>query len=136
MPEGGGGGQCCNARTDCPPSPIIAAYIRINTREDDREFVPSRSPTSSFMLQSIRTTLDRAAESTPPLLKSVSSAIIAKASSLAKSEKTKNSSNKSKERTSIASTRGWARRVGRHGNCHEYDDVMANGCDEQINGTA
>jgi len=92
-----------DARIDQPPTPIVGAYTRITAREVDGEFVPSPSPKSPSMSQSFRSALDRAAESTPPLSKSVSSAI-AKASSLAKSEKTKNSSNKSKERTSIAGT--------------------------------
>lgn len=84
------------------PTPIVDAYTQINAREAYGEFVPSPSPKSPpTVSQSIRSALVRAAESTPPLGKSVTSAI-ARASSLARSEKTKNSSNKNKERTSIA----------------------------------
>jgi hypothetical protein len=73
-------------------------------READGEFVPSPSPTSPpTVSQSVRTALERAADFTPPLGKSVTSAI-ARASSLAKTGKTKNSLNKNKERTSIART--------------------------------
>ena len=92
------------ARVDCPPTPIVAAYTRINAREADGEFVESSSPkTPPAISQSVRTALERAAETTPPLGKSVSNAM-ARASSLAKAGKTKNSSNKSRERTSIAGT--------------------------------
>ena len=94
------------ASTDCPPSSIVAVYTRINAHEADGEFVPSPlSPMSPSMSQNIRTALDRVTDSTPPLSKSVSSTI-ARTSSLAKSEKTKNLSNKSKERTLIAGTIG------------------------------
>ncbi len=85
------------ARVDCPPTPIVAAYTGINAREADGEFVPSPSPKSlTTVLQSVRTTLKRAEDSTPPLGKNVTS-MIARASSLAKAGKTKNSLNKSRE---------------------------------------
>ncbi len=92
------------ARVDCPPTPIVVAYTRINLREADGEFVPSPLPKSPpTVSQSVRTALERVADSTPPLKKSVTSAI-ARASSLANAGKTKNSSNKSRKRTSIAGT--------------------------------
>jgi hypothetical protein len=49
------------ARVDCPPTPIVAAYTRINSHEADGEFVPSPSPKSPPTIsQSVRTALERA----------------------------------------------------------------------------
>ncbi len=87
-------------RIDDPPSPIVAAYTRINARDADSLFA---SPTSPSRTQSVCITLEKAAESTPTMSKSVRSAM-ARAELLAKADKTKNSSIKSKERTSIAGT--------------------------------
>jgi hypothetical protein len=88
-------------RIENPPSPIVAAYTRVNAARDaDSLFA---SPTSPSQTQSVCSALEKAAESTPPMLKSVQNAM-ARAESLAKAAKTKNSSNKKKERTSIAGT--------------------------------
>jgi hypothetical protein len=86
---------------DDPPSPIVAAYTRVNAVnvcDADGEF---SLPTPPSLSQSVRCALKKAAEGTPPMLKSVRSAMV-RTESLAKADKTKNSSNKSKERTSIA----------------------------------
>ena len=88
-------------RVENPPSPIVAAYTRVNARDAaDSLFA---SPTSASQSQSICNALEKAAESSPPMSKSVQTAM-ARAESLAKAAKTKNSSNKKKERTSIAGT--------------------------------
>ena len=76
-----------------PPSPIVVAYTRVNARDADSLFA---SPTLPSQTQSVRSALEKAAESTPPMSKSVQSAI-ARAESLGKAAKTKNSSNKKKE---------------------------------------
>jgi hypothetical protein len=89
-------------RIDNPPSPIVAAYTRVVNARDDADSLFA-SPTSASQSQSIRNALEKAAESTPPMSKSVRTAM-ARAESLAKAAKTKNSSNKKKERTSIAGT--------------------------------
>jgi len=75
---------------DDPPSPIVAAYTRVKARDADSLFA---LPTSPSQTQSVRSTIEKAAESTPPMSKSVQSAM-ARAESLAKAAKTKNSSNK------------------------------------------
>ncbi len=80
-------------RIDNPPSPIVAAYTRVNARDADSLFA---SPTSASHSQSIRNALEKAAESTPPMSKSVRTAM-ARAESLAKAAKTKDSSNKKKD---------------------------------------
>ncbi len=88
-------------RIDDPPSPIVVAYTRVNAVnvcDTDGEFL---SPTRPSLSQSVCCALKKAAEGTPPMLKSVCSAM-ARTESLAKAGKTKNLSNKSKERTSIA----------------------------------
>jgi hypothetical protein len=54
-------------RIDSPPSPIVAAYTRVNARDADSLFA---SPTSASQLQSIRNALEKAAESTPLMSKS------------------------------------------------------------------
>jgi len=88
-------------RIDNPPTPIVAAYTRVNARDaDDSLFA---SPTSPSQTQSVHSALEKAAESTPPMSKSVQSAM-ARGESLAKAANTKNASNKKKERTSIAGT--------------------------------
>jgi hypothetical protein len=87
-------------RIENPPSPIVAAYTRVNARDADSLFA---SPTLPSQTQSVCSALEKAAESTPPMLKSVQNAM-ARAESLAKAAKTKNSSTKKKERTSIAGT--------------------------------
>jgi len=53
---------------DNPPSPIVAAYTRVNARDADSLFV---LPTLPSQTQSVRSALDKAAESTPPMSKSV-----------------------------------------------------------------
>jgi hypothetical protein len=55
-------------RIDNPPSPIVAAYTRVNVRDADSLFA---SPTSPSQTQSVRSALEKAAESTPPMSKSV-----------------------------------------------------------------
>ena len=85
-------------RIDDPPSPIVAVYTRVNTHDADSLFA---LPTLPSQTQSVRSALDKVAESTPPMSKSVRSSM-ARAESLAKADKMKNLSNKSKERTSIA----------------------------------
>jgi hypothetical protein len=87
-------------RIENPPSPIVAAYTRVNAHDADSLFA---SPTSPSQTQSVCSALEKAAESTPPMSKSVRSAM-ARAESLAKAAKMKNSSNKKKERTSITGT--------------------------------
>jgi hypothetical protein len=72
-------------RIDDPPSPIVAAYTWINARDDDGEFA---LPTSPSRTQSVRSALEKAADSTPPMSKSVCSAM-ARAESLAKARRTK-----------------------------------------------
>mgnify|MGYP000276798726 CR=1 FL=1 len=94
-------GKDYSDRIDDPPSPIVAAYTRvnaINVCDADGEFL---SPTPPSVSQSVHSALKKAAEKSPPMSKSIRSAM-AKTESHAKAEKTKNSSNKSKERTSIA----------------------------------
>ncbi len=61
------------------------------------------SPFSPCISQSVDSALKRAAESTPTLAKSVKDAM-SRAESYAKAQKTKNSSNKNKERASVAGT--------------------------------
>ena len=98
--RGGVPGDYSN-RVENPPSPIVAAYTRVNACDAaDSLFA---SPTSASQSQSICNALEKAAESSPPMSKSVQTAM-ARAESLAKAAKTKNSSNKKKERTSIAGT--------------------------------
>ena len=87
-----------HSRIDDPPPQIVAAYTRMNARGADGEYM---SPTSPSLTQSVRRALKNAAEGTPSMLNSVRSAMV-RTESLAKADKTKNSSNKSKERTSIA----------------------------------
>jgi len=87
-------------RIDNPATPIVASYTRVNARDADSLFA---LPTLPSQTQSVRSALKKAAESTPPMSKSVQSAM-ARAESLAKAAKTKNSSEKKKERTSIAGT--------------------------------
>ena len=88
-------------RIENPPSPNVAAYTRVNTACDaDSLFA---SPTSPSQTQSVCSAFEKAAESTPPMSKSVQNAM-ARAESLAKAAKMKNSSNKKKERTSITGT--------------------------------
>ncbi len=53
--------------------------------------------------QSVNSALKKVAESTPTMSKSIQDALLC-ADSFAKSQKTKNSSNKNKERTSVAGT--------------------------------
>jgi hypothetical protein len=88
------GGQDYSDRIENPPSPIIAAYTRVNAHDADSLFA---SPTSPSQTQSVCSALEKAAENTPPMSKSVRSAM-ARAESLAKAAKMKNSSNKKKER--------------------------------------
>jgi hypothetical protein len=64
--------------------------------EDGSPFLPSGT-------QSVSNALRRAAETTPPMEKSVRNAMI-RAESFAKAQNTKNLSNKSKERASVAGT--------------------------------
>ena len=90
--------QECTDRIDNPPTPIVAVYTRVNTRDADSLFA---SPTLPSQTQSVRSALEKAAESTLPMSKSVQSAM-ARAESLAKAAKTKKASNKKKERRSIA----------------------------------
>ncbi len=61
------------------------------------------SPFSPSISQSVDSALKRAAESTPTMAKSVKDAM-SHAESYAKAQKTKNSSNKNKERASVAGT--------------------------------
>jgi hypothetical protein len=77
-------------RIDNPPTPIVAAYTWVNARDADSLFA---SPTSPSQTQSVCSALEKAAESTLPMSKSVQSAM-ARAESLAKAAKTKNASNK------------------------------------------
>ena len=51
-------------RIENPPSPIVAAYTRVNARDADSLFA---SPTSPSQTQSVRSALEKAAESTPPM---------------------------------------------------------------------
>ncbi len=74
-------------RIDNPPSPIVAAYTRVVNARDDADSLFA-SPTSASQSQSIRNALEKAAESTPPMSKSVRTAM-ARAESLAKAAKTK-----------------------------------------------
>jgi len=87
---------------DNPPTPVVAAYTRMNARRSDAsgEF---DSPASPSLKQSVSRALCRATETSPPLLQSVHNAMV-RAESVAKADKTKNSSNKGRERTSIAGT--------------------------------
>ena len=51
-------------RIENPPSPIVAAYTRVNARDADSLFA---SPTSPSQTQSVHSALEKAAESTPPM---------------------------------------------------------------------
>ncbi len=87
-------------RIDDPPTPVVAAYTWVNGRDADGEFA---SPASPSLTQSVRNALSRAAETSPPMSQSVRNAML-RAESIAKADKTKNLSNKGRERTSIAGT--------------------------------
>jgi hypothetical protein len=80
-----------NSHIDYPPSPIVAAYTRINAYDADGEYV---SPTSPSITRSVHSALERAADSTPPMSKSVSNAMVRE--ELVKADKTKNSSKKAR----------------------------------------
>ena len=73
-----------------PPTPIVAAYTRVNARDADSLFALPKLPSQT---QSVCSALEKAAESTPPMSKSVQSAM-ARAESLVKAATTKNASNK------------------------------------------
>jgi hypothetical protein len=92
---------------DHPPNHIVEAVTCLLAEsdgllrdgageEDGSPFLPSRT-------QSVSNALRRAAETTPPMEKSVRDAMI-RAESFAKAQKTKNLSNKSKEQASVAGT--------------------------------
>ncbi len=55
-------------RIDNHLSPIVAAYTRVNARDADSLFASPKSPSQT---QSVRSALEKAAESTPPMSKSV-----------------------------------------------------------------
>ena len=80
-----------------PPTPIVDAYTWVNARAADAEVSGDEacSPFSLSISQSANSTLKKAAESTPTVSKSVQDALLC-AESFAKSQKTKNSSNKTR----------------------------------------
>ncbi len=81
-------GKDYSNRIDDPPSPIVVAYTRvnaINVCDADCEFM---SPTQSSLSQSVHSALKKAAEKSPPMSKSIHSAMV-KTESLAKAETTK-----------------------------------------------
>jgi len=93
------------ARIDNPPDYIVDAVTRLQEADGDglEGGTDGESPCTPTIAQSVSAAMKKAAEATPPLEKSVKDAL-KRASSLSMKEKTKNSSNKNKERSSIAGT--------------------------------
>lgn len=92
----------CLQRRGNPPDYVVDAYGRLQEALEG-EVGSGDSPFSPSISQSVGSALKRAAETTPTIEKSAKDAL-ARASSYIKAQKTKNSSNKNKERTSVAGT--------------------------------